>query len=70
MHSAKLENSNRLQRVLRVLETGGRFTTRDIMQLAFVCAVNSCISELRDNGIKIDCKREGSNWSYWLAENA
>ena len=55
MHSAKLENSDRLQRVLRALQTGPK-TTREIIQIAGVCAVNSIISEIRNNNIKIHCK--------------
>lgn len=55
MHSAKLEKSNRLQRVYEVLQRGPK-TTLEIIQQAGVCAVNSIISELRDNGIDIDCR--------------
>lgn len=66
MHSAMLENSQRLLRVLDVLSDGKRYTTRQIMRLAHVCAVNSCVAELRDNGIAVDCKREGGRWRYWL----
>lgn len=56
MHSAKLKNSERLQRVLAVLKQGQPKTTRQIVQEASVCAVNSIISELRANGIPIDCR--------------
>lgn len=67
MNSAKLEKSSRLQRVLKVLNDGNRHTTRDIIRKASVCAVSSIVSELRTNGIKIDCERNGLKWSYWLA---
>lgn len=56
MHNARLENSGRLQRVLAVLKQGRAKTTRQIVREAHVCAVNSIISELRANGIRIECK--------------
>lgn len=56
MHSAKLSRSPRLQRALRFLqEAGGPVTTRAIMRGARVCAVNTVIAELRENGAKINC---------------
>lgn len=55
MHFAKLENSPRLQRVLTVLEKAKQLTTRQIVMRANVCAVNSCIAELRANGYDIAC---------------
>ena len=66
MHSANIDNSPRLRRVLKILSDGKRHTTRDIIRKASVCAVNSCISELRDNGIKIECERNGNLWRYWI----
>lgn len=70
MNSANIEKSSRLQRVLGVLQDGKRHSTRDIIQAASVCAVNSIIAELRDNGIDVDCQREGFVWWYWIpAEN-
>jgi len=54
MHSARLEKSPRLQRVYEYLTDNGWRSTRDIMIHAEVCAVNSCISELRDNGFDIE----------------
>jgi hypothetical protein len=59
MHAARIEKSDRLNRVAVVLRTLGVATTRDIQQTAYVCAVNSCISELRANGFQIDCKCVG-----------
>lgn len=56
MHAAKLQKSQRLQRVLKLLKTGHIYTTRQIINAARVCAVNSIISELRDNGFDIECK--------------
>jgi hypothetical protein len=66
MHSASIEKSARLQRVHKVLSDGLKHTTRDIIRKAHCCAVNSIISELRDNGFKIECERSGSKWSYWM----
>jgi len=45
---------------------GNRHTTRDIIRKARVCAVNSIISEIRDNGFKVECVRQGDKWFYWL----
>lgn len=66
MHSASVEKSHRLQRVLKVLSDTKPHTTREIIRKASVCAVNSIISELRDNGYKIECQRMGSKWFYWM----
>ena len=55
MHYAKLENSERLRRV-RDLLLRGPHTTRQIVQEADVCAVNSIIAELKANDIPIQCK--------------
>lgn len=66
MHSASIEKSPRLQRVLDVLSDRKKHTTRDIIRKAYVCAVNSCIAELRDNGIAIECERTGGIWRYWI----
>jgi hypothetical protein len=61
MHSANLEASPRLQRVLSYLRVkgAGGATTREIIQATGTCAVNSVISELRDAGILISCKPDG-----------
>ena len=66
MHSATISNSDRLQRVLKVLMDGNKHTTRDIIIKADVCAVNSIISEIRDNGFKVMCERKADKWFYWL----
>jgi len=58
MNSAKLDKSPRLQRVHKLLSNGGEFSTMAIVQAANVCAVNSIISELRDNGIGIKCRAQ------------
>lgn len=68
MKAAKLESSARLQRVLDYLSDGREHTTLDIVVGASVCAVNSCIAELRANGFDIACRREGDVWLYRLIE--
>ncbi|MCX8016637.1 MAG: hypothetical protein N2690_01850 [Rhodocyclaceae bacterium] len=57
MRAARLERSARLQRVAELLADGRWYSTLDIIVGAGVCAVNSCIAELRQNGIPIECRR-------------
>ena len=64
MHSATLETSDRLRRVDKLLSDGNEHSTLDIVTGAQVCAVNSIISELRDNGRDITCQRRGRYWYY------
>lgn len=64
MNAATLDTSDRLQRVYKLLSKGGEYTTLDIIQKASVCAVNSIISELRQNGYEIDCQRRANKWFY------
>jgi hypothetical protein len=66
MKAASIERSSRLNRVLDLLSTGGEFTTLDIIKSANVCAVNSIIAELRQNGFGINCQRRGDKWFYKL----
>lgn len=66
MKAARLKNSARLKRVADLLADGREYTTLDIIIGAGVCAVNSCIAELRDNGFDIKCRREGNLWFYRL----
>lgn len=69
MNSAKLDKSTRLQRVANLLKKARKpLSTLEIMQQARVCAVNSVISELRDNGMNIVCKRQGTNWYYRIQQ--
>ena len=56
MHSARLDKSDRLQNVLALLADGKWYSTRAIIQIADVCAVNSIASELRDNGLQVECR--------------
>lgn len=66
MNSATLSKSHRLQRVKAVLRDRKAHSTRDLIRRAHVCAVNSCIAELRDNGMDIACRRHGDTWYYRL----
>jgi len=67
MHNALLSKSKRLQRVFNFLLDGKRHSTLEIINGANVCAVNSIISELRSNGININCTRENHVYYYQLA---
>lgn len=49
MHHARIEKSPRLQRVAALLQDGRWHSTLDIVIGAGVCAVNSCVAELRAN---------------------
>lgn len=69
LRAARLAASPRLQRVLALLQDGAPHTTRDIVRRAKVCAVNSCIAELRDNGYRIACERRKNTWRYWLTSH-
>lgn len=53
MNAASLKSA-RLQRVLKVLRDGRWHSTWEIMSRAKVCAVNSCIAELRAHGALIE----------------
>lgn len=69
MNAASVAKSKRLKRVLAVLNDGKEHTTRDLVVLAEVCAVNSIIAELRVNGYQIDCRRDGDVWLYRLTSS-
>lgn len=64
MHSAKIDRSRRLQRVDALLADGNEYSTMQIVHTAQVCAVNSIIAELRDNGRAIACRRDKHIWYY------
>jgi predicted ArsR family transcriptional regulator len=78
MHAAKVEKSERLKRVLQLLRSRGSkgATTREIIEAAQVCAVNSIIAELRANGFHIECRfeqrtdRGAAIYRYTLVEKA
>lgn len=75
MHAASLDRSARLQRVRDVLADGEWHSTRDIVMRAEVCAVNSCVAELRHGGLTISCRQDrgpdgGRIWLYRLEPRA
>ena len=65
----------RLARVLGVLRDGRPHTTRELIERARVCAVNTCVSELRALGYEIECRSQGHAagahvYAYSLQEDA
>lgn len=64
MNSASIDRSKRLQRVRDLLKTGKEYSTMQIVQKAKVCAVNSIVAELRDNGMDIECRRSNGLFLY------
>ncbi len=54
MHAARIEFSERLQRVHALLSDGAEHSTYEIIAGAQVAAVNSIIAELRENGFYIE----------------
>jgi len=57
-HAANLKTSERLQKVLAVLQDGQWHSSFDLMQKTNLVAVGSAISELRANGLEIKCECE------------
>jgi len=69
-HAARLDSSERLQRVLDVLLDRQWHSTLDIMQRTYLCAVGSAISELRANGLTIECRCVGhGRYEYRLIDD-
>lgn len=71
MHAAKINDSPRLQKVLNYLRYHGARTTMEIALGCKVCAVNSIIAELRENGYTVDCqavKGQRGVYQYRLIE--
>jgi hypothetical protein len=64
MKAANITTSERLQRVAQFLTDGRERSTMEIIRECNVCAVNSIIAELRDNGLPVHCRREGDTWYY------
>ena len=57
-NAAKLSSSSRLKRALKALrEADGEISTRELLRQADICAVNSVIDELRQNGAEITCRQ-------------
>jgi hypothetical protein len=68
-HAARLDSSERLQRVLDVLLDRQWHSTLDIMQRTYLCAVGSAISELRANGVNVECRCAGhGKYEYRLTD--
>lgn len=63
MHAAAM-TSERLQRVKNLLSDGKPHSTREIVRRAHVCAINSCVAELRTHGAEIKCHREYINGQH------
>ncbi len=78
IHAASLEKSPRLQRVLTYLKAMGPrgATTMEIVTGARVAVAGTACSELRSNGIGVECKMEMETgegtriYRYTLAEFA
>lgn len=56
IHYAKLENSERLQELKRLLLRGPHTTLQILEQTEHVRAVSPAITELRKNGVPVNCK--------------
>jgi hypothetical protein len=73
MHYARLDRSPRLQRLLLLLSSGTHYTTREIIAVTGICAVNSAAAELRANGYPVECapvsrRTDGARvYEYWLS---
>jgi hypothetical protein len=70
IRAAKIENSERLQRVLALLQDGQEHSTLDIIIGAGVCAVSACVAELRAGGHAITCRRAGKTRFLYRLEAA
>ena len=67
IHAAQLAHSPRLQRFLSCLNEREWKSTLQLIQQAQVCAVSSCASELRAQGIAVETKCVGRVWWYRLS---
>lgn len=67
MNAAKLERSDRLQRVRNLLNSGKEYSTMEIVMQANVMAVSACVSELRQQNVPIKCWREGAYFYYQMS---
>jgi hypothetical protein len=68
IHAASLETSARLQRVYSLLRKGAEYSTRDIIQRANVCAVNTIAAELKACGVPMKCRRDGKVYFYSIQQ--
>ena len=67
IHAAQIAHSPRLQRFLACLSDREWRSTLQLIQQAQVCAVSSCASELRAQGIPVETKCVDRVWYYRLA---
>jgi len=68
IHAANLINSDRLSDVYALLRDEEWHGTREIVHACDVCAVNTIIAELRDNGLRIETRCVGQGrYEYRLA---
>lgn len=74
MNHAIIEKSPRLQRTLKLLRTGREYSTKEVSRGAHIEAVSATISELRAQGVKVDCNRRKTNgrlrWYYRMRRSA
>lgn len=64
MNSARLAHSKRLQDVFSFWADGAWHSTMETIKACNRTAINSIASELRANGVKVECKKEGTGWYY------
>lgn len=70
-HAAKIETSERLQRVLAILKDGEWHGSFDLMNQTKLVAIGSAISELRANGYEVESRCIGQGrYEYCLGERA
>jgi len=75
IHAARIDHSPRQQRTLAALRANrAGLTTAEVIRAAGVCAVNSIMDELREQGFPISTSREVQDgarvWRYRLEEAA
>lgn len=66
MNYARFESSKRLQRLLEYMLDGQPHTTREISDGADICAVNSAVDELRENGFDLPCIKKSRPAIYQI----
>jgi hypothetical protein len=70
MHAARVATSARLRRVLAALRPGLWVGSLELALTARTVAPGTCVSELRANGYRIECRQgsgpEGRVWEYRL----
>lgn len=61
MHAGRVSSSERLTLILTELRKAGSIgmTTRQLITATGMCAINSCISEIRANGFEVRCTCDG-----------